>query len=660
MHPRCLPLSRAALAAVLLAGLAPGAAPPARAPDAAQARRGYEGTWKVTLPNQRFDVTLWLVRIDKGAKKARVISGVGVYSKSKLSDLQAGAGELAFTLTAGSSEFRIAALPPAGKEKDQLLGSARLGSGVFPVWLQRTTLEELTEANAVRESAGFAELQAALKGTDPAKRLEAVRAVAAKHAGKPIHFLALQAVLGQLMSQKAEIAPFRETAEAYRKLAATHGTQMVIGANLDLANNLLRYPKAVPVAVESAQAAARAVRAGDPVGLKLSVQLALAACLQAAGKTGETKPVATEVDRLAAAYVQEAKGDEARLNAAWQMAVALLSSSAAAVADKGLTYARQAVKLLKPDAPPAQRANVYKLLARALESRGKADEARALRPTIDKLEAELDREYLKESIPFKVEKFPGRKGKSERVVLVELFTDSVLRPAVAGSIAFDAALQRYASKDVVFIQYHVAFPEPDPLVNPDSEARKAFYKADLEGLPALFADGKLTPPLGGARQRGKNSYDVARVQIDKALEVPPGAALKLEVSRKGDTLTATAKVSGLKETGAHVRLRFALVEERVRFGGANGVRLHQHLVRAFLGGADGFRLEKKASAVIATISLPQLKKSLEGYLDGLTKKAGTRWPERPLELARLKVVAFVQDEDSKRVFQSAQADVPGK
>ena len=126
-------------------------------------------------------------------------------------------------------------------------------------------------------------------------------------------------------------------------------------------------------------------------------------------------------------------------------------------------------------------------------------------------------------MPFPVEPFPGRKGASDRVALVELFTDTAFTPTVAANIAFDAALQRYTPKEAVFIQYHLAHPNPSVLVNRDTEKRKAFYAADLEGLPAMFVDGKLTPALDGGAQRGKEKFATAREAIDQALEVRPMA-----------------------------------------------------------------------------------------------------------------------------------------
>src|SRR5262249_28016427 len=154
----------------------------------------------------------------------------------------------------------------------------------------------------------------------------------------------------------------------------------------------------------------------------LSAQMALAAALTSAKKTDEIEPVAKTIDKLAAQIIEANKEPEAKRNVTQQVAAHLLASPSDAVADVGLSYARKAVKMLEEDTPTAQKAAAYKLLAGALASRGKKDEADKLAGTIDKMEAQLDAEYLKTSIPFEPVKFAGRKGKSQRVSLVELFT----------------------------------------------------------------------------------------------------------------------------------------------------------------------------------------------------------------------------------------------
>jgi hypothetical protein len=432
---------------------------------------------------------------------------------------------------------------------------------------------------------------------------------------------------------------------------------MLVGANLDLARNLLNHEKTIPLAVESAREAVKLVRPGEPTALRVTTQMTLAVCLHRAGKTDELPAIAQTLGKLGEEMIKTAKGIDEQL-ATQQMAVILLASPAAPVVDKGLEFARKAIKLLKEDMPVVRRADAHRLLYRSLCALGKTEEATKLAPTLEKLEVAVDREYLKETLSFKIDKYPGRKSKSERVVLVELFTGAQYPPALAASIGFDAAMQAYQIKEVAFIQYHVGFPEPDSLVSPDSETRKTSYKSDLTGVPGMFVDGRLTLPIGGALQAGKNSFAVVREAINQALERRADARIKLDVTRKGELITARADISGLRETGSAIRLRLALVEEVVRYQGISGVRLHHHLVRGFLGGPNGFRLDKKEMSQSASIALAQLRKSLGDYLTDLAKKAGVTRPEIPLELKKLKVIAFIQHEDTKQILQAAQADVP--
>src|SRR5262249_50985068 len=146
--------------------------------------------------------------------------------------------------------------------------------------------------------------------------------------------------------------------------------------------------------------------------------------------------------------------------------------------------------------------------------------------------------------------------------------------------------------------------------------------------------------------------------LTKALEQTPGAKIKLEADRKGDELNLSAAVEDVRSPGEKTRLRFVLVEEKVRYAGRNGQRLHHQVVRAFPGGAEGFALKEKSSRQSVKVSLKDLRGSLEKYLD----QSGSRRPfldeERPLELKHLKVVALVQDDDSKEILQAAQVDVP--
>src|SRR5262249_26417815 len=158
-------------------------------------------------------------------------------------------------------------------------------------------------------------------------------------------------------------------------------------------------------------------------------------------------------------------------------------------------YAAQAEKQLPKDAPVAQQAAVLRVLATALDKAGKADQAKEVKGRLAMLDKALDEEFEKTAIPFKPDTYAGRKGKSTRVVLVELFTGAQCPPCVAADVAFDALLKTYKPTDVVFLQYHLHIPGPDPLTNKDTEKRETFY--GIQGTPTYFIDGKEGPPAGG-------------------------------------------------------------------------------------------------------------------------------------------------------------------
>ncbi|HMF14492.1 MAG TPA: hypothetical protein VKE94_19385 [Gemmataceae bacterium] len=318
-------------------------------------------------------------------------------------------------------------------------------------------------------------------------------------------------------------------------------------------------------------------------------------------------------------------------------------------------FARQAEKTLTDADPPAVTMAVLKTLAGALRKSDKASEAATLQARIDKLEDALDKEFLKDAVPFKPKAHGGRAGDDNRVVLVELFTGAQCPPCVAADVAFDALLKTYKPADVAFLQYHLHIPGPDPLTNADSEKRGEYY--DLGGTPTYYLNGKTGPAAGGPKQGGQQAYGRLEAKIAEDLKSETKTKLKLTAQRKGDAIDIGASVSGLETTGDKVRLRFVLVEDVVRYQGRNGQRLHHHVVRAFPGGVEGAKLDKAESKHAVALNLAELSKSLGDYLTASNEKRPFLDDERPLNLKNLKVVAFIQNDDGKQVLQAAQVDV---
>jgi hypothetical protein len=323
-----------------------------------------------------------------------------------------------------------------------------------------------------------------------------------------------------------------------------------------------------------------------------------------------------------------------------------------------LDHARKARKLLAASDPPTLKMFVLRPLATLLKKNGKADEAKEVGKEIAKVDEALDKEFLKNAIPFKPNPYKGRKKKSDRVVVVELFTGAQCPPCVAADIAFDALLQTYKPADVVFLQYHLHIPGPDALTNKDTVKRAKYYTVD--STPSMFLNGDKVQEVGGDKLFSIPAYKKLRKELEKLLEKKARGKLKLTVKRKGDKIEATAAVSGLKKTGDDVRVRFVLVEEVVRYAGRNGQRLHHHVVRAVRGGGNAFALEEKEASKAVAFDLAKLRPALTKYLANFTffgRKPFGDEPQ-PLELKHLKVVAFIQDDQSQEILVAAQADVP--
>jgi hypothetical protein len=337
-----------------------------------------------------------------------------------------------------------------------------------------------------------------------------------------------------------------------------------------------------------------------------------------------------------------------------------------------LPYAQRAERLLEPKDSPATKRQVLSVLARALEKSGKADEAKEVQARVAKLDTELkaeeakleaqaDEEYLKKMPPFKAAPFAGRKGKSNRAVLAELFTGAQCPPCVAADLAFDGLAKAYKPTDVVLLQYHTHIPRADPLTNLDTEARLEYYGDAIEGTPALLLDGKLGHGEGGGIDDSGRVYERYCKLIDPLLEKPAQASLEVGAVRRGKKIEINAEAGEVANPGEDVRLRFVLVEETARYVGSNGIRFHHHVVRAMPGGDKGYPLKQKTTRQASSVDLDELKKQLTQYVNTVAKKSKANFPEpeQILALKNLRVVAFVQNDKTKEVLQAKEVEVNG-
>lgn len=310
-----------------------------------------------------------------------------------------------------------------------------------------------------------------------------------------------------------------------------------------------------------------------------------------------------------------------------------------------LQHAQRAERMLDAKEPPALQQKVLEVLATALEKDGKKEEAAQVKVRLGKLDFRV-----------KVKTYAGRKAKSDRVVLVEMFTGAGSKPSVATDQATEALARTFKPGEVVILNYHVHAPDPDPLAIEDVITRVKFYKDSLRSFPTLFLDGKVTAPGGGAASEAQRKYDEYYDAIVASLERPAEAKLKLSAVRKGPKVTIEVESSKVKDP-EDVKLRLALVEEQVAYKGGNGITAHNNVVRALPGGDAGYSLTEKGVTKKITLDIDDLIKKHKAYLDKYAEDRPFPNKERPLELKKLKVVAFLQNEKTDEVLQTAVVEV---
>jgi tetratricopeptide (TPR) repeat protein len=264
---------------------------------------------------------------------------------------------------------------------------------------------------------------------------------------------------------------------------------------------------------------------------------------------------------------------------------------------------------------------------------------------------------------------PGHYGRTKatkdpaRVVLAELFTGAECAPCVASDLAFDGLTERYAHDTLAVLVYHLHIPGPDPMTNTDTEARAKYYK--VTATPTAVVDGLAPKSGGGGAAQAPGVFADYKGKVEARVDKAPLATLKdfrARVDDKSLKVTGQATLlSGAAEKAGKVTLHVAVVEDEIRYLGSNGVRFHSLVVRKLLGSPEGTVLQKAGAktAFSASIELAAVHASLDAYLDKYEKdrqarQNGFAFKDRVdrLDPKKLRVVAFVQDDETKEILQA--------
>jgi hypothetical protein len=277
---------------------------------------------------------------------------------------------------------------------------------------------------------------------------------------------------------------------------------------------------------------------------------------------------------------------------------------------------------------------------------------------LDGFDAYLDKVYA-EAMPKgkgkKVE--PRSKQTDNRVVLCELFTGADCGPCVAADVAFSELVKNYAPSEVVALEYHEHIPHPDALANSDTEQRFQFYFPERGGTPTFVISGKPVQ-VGGYLHQAEEVYSTLHGQVDLMLLRKTTVRIDLKAQPKDGAVAVTAEANGSFAATDPVRLRLVLAEERVGLRGSNGVREHDMVVRAMPGGTSGIELKDGKLRYEGKIDISKIKRELDDYLRAYEEANKTTFPLKPLDLSHLRLVAFVQNDQTKEVYQAASIAFP--
>jgi len=339
-------------------------------------------------------------------------------------------------------------------------------------------------------------------------------------------------------------------------------------------------------------------------------------------------------------------------------AVKALKGKKKAAAGVLLDLAQDLDKTLSEETDLETKAEIAAVLSETARTLGKSDLADGVDKRLKGYEVKLDENYAKKVPPFKPEKMAEKKG--AKPVVMELFTGAQCPPCVAADVGFDALGDTYSHTNVILLQYHLHIPGPDPLTNDDSVARQKYYGSEIGGTPSTFFNGKSDGGGGGSMAGSEGKYKEFRSIIDSGLAASPTATVDLKASRKGDLIeiSAKAKTTGKPGEKAQPKLRMVITEEVVKYIGSNKLRFHHHVVRDMPGGAEGMSLDKAGTLDQSTkVDVKTLRGEIEKYVSDFEKKSTFFGTKPAIDLKKLSVVAFVQDDQTKEILGASAVDL---
>ena len=230
-------------------------------------------------------------------------------------------------------------------------------------------------------------------------------------------------------------------------------------------------------------------------------------------------------------------------------------------------------------------------------------------------------------------------GERTRKVLIEHFTNSSPLSSTANGMVNTIA--QNSKNDVINIQYHTNFPNPDPYYddNPgDVSARILFY--GLIRTPYSFVDGGNDgPDFANYYDYNQSSTSINTNDIIRRSLLSPGFDISLTTTVSGGVLTVSGKITALQNISSdnNLTLYLAVTEKKnSQHPVTGGDAIFYNVFRKFLPDAGGINLKKTWTKG-------------ETYI--LAEKT---WViEKIQKTSDIDVISYIQDNVKRDVYQAA-------
>jgi hypothetical protein len=264
----------------------------------------------------------------------------------------------------------------------------------------------------------------------------------------------------------------------------------------------------------------------------------------------------------------------------------------------------------------------------------------------------IQKSYDRHLLDFVADTFDERPADSgTHTVLLELFTGTRSPLCITADTVLAAMDRTYPTSMVVSLRYHLHIPEFDPLTNEDNEARFFNYYRS-QGTPALFLNGVPVAGIIGTVSDAPARYNDIRNMLADQYSKESEIAINLSATRQGDQIEISANVDGADLSNDRLRLRLVLAENEVPFLGLTGIRSHSMVARKMIGGDRGIAAADGKLGWQGMIDVNEVRDTLHAYLTNYEQNFGIEFSSMPLDLESLSLIAFVQDDATRRVLQT--------